>query len=594
LVLLFEDGTNQEGMSVTSAFEVFSYETPTLSLQLDNKYHDSFDLYPFDYIAAAYLETNLTVVSDINYDYTQYHWKIEEKSYIGQTVTHTFTNTGYVIIEVKITYGKEKLESAQTFSIMVRHVRRELRSLTDEDRDKILSVMEIMYYTPSVVGKTIYGENYRSISDFMLDHLKGAAQKTCDHWHDDAGIMVHHLAFTLDFENAMRLIDPSVSLPYWEYTYDAYIYGSNWEDSEIFNSDWFGVASPDNSLHIITEGRWAFLPVMQNAGKYSSIVNPYGLLRSPWNTNPVPYVNRYDKVLNETSYTEFPTCSQFAIAFKATTISQMNFYLNGGLHGPVHIMIGGHWNEFVNTDLATAVNNIQATLLYSKSLWRLGFIRCPETCDEDEDPIDCRCTCPVALRQGKSAYEVLEYSKILHLMVGQGSSFTYDDDSQTYKFNDVSDEDQDESWEILLSIFCSVGHAGEMFTSGAPYDPTFWIIHTSAERFLQFRRFSSYYGSNPFDETWGYDLEDQSSSDFRRICDWDDVGDDEMPTCTTGTCPGHLMHDTLPEQYLIQSVQRFTNSQFYTFLDPRNEHLPYVYDNFDWDHCTAQGVSFDF
>ncbi|CAM9521666.1 unnamed protein product, partial [Sphacelaria rigidula] len=33
-------------------------------------------------------------------------------------------------------------------------------------------------------------------------------------------------------------------------------------DSDIFNPDWFGDASPSNSLHTIDNGRWAYLPVM--------------------------------------------------------------------------------------------------------------------------------------------------------------------------------------------------------------------------------------------------------------------------------------------------------------------------------------------
>lgn len=32
------------------------------------------------------------------------------------------------------------------------------------------------------------------------------------------GIMTHHVAYTLQFEQAMQLVDPSVSIPYWEYT----------------------------------------------------------------------------------------------------------------------------------------------------------------------------------------------------------------------------------------------------------------------------------------------------------------------------------------------------------------------------------------
>lgn len=30
--------------------------------------------------------------------------------------------------------------------------------------------------------------------------------------------MTHHVGYTLQFEQALQLVDPSVSIPYWEYT----------------------------------------------------------------------------------------------------------------------------------------------------------------------------------------------------------------------------------------------------------------------------------------------------------------------------------------------------------------------------------------
>lgn len=33
-----------------------------------------------------------------------------------------------------------------------------------------------------------------------------------------AGIMTHHVGYTLLFEQALQVVDPVVSVPYWEYT----------------------------------------------------------------------------------------------------------------------------------------------------------------------------------------------------------------------------------------------------------------------------------------------------------------------------------------------------------------------------------------
>lgn len=56
----------------------------------------------------------------------------------------------------------------------------------------------------------------------------------------------------------VQSIDPSIAMPYWEYTIDAEIYDDyNWVDSPVFGADWYGEASPNNDDHIITEGMWA-------------------------------------------------------------------------------------------------------------------------------------------------------------------------------------------------------------------------------------------------------------------------------------------------------------------------------------------------
>jgi len=344
--------------------------------------------------------------------------------------------------------------------------------------------------------------------------------KGCDHWHDDSGIMTHHISFTAEFENALRVVEPSISIPYWDYTLDQYMYGADWTESPIFDDGWLSPASSDSDLHIITEGRFAYLPIYRKASEISEIYNPYGLLRSPWNTNPVPYVTRFDKVLDQRPYTHFPTCFAFLEYYKKDWIGYVNNGLNGILHGPVHIMIGGHWNNYQHDRFANAVlgKSISNFLLISKNLWRLGYIRCPSSCDyETTDVEDCECYCPSNFTEGYTAYELLvKLGQMDYIDVSPW--LEYSNETDRYMFPGYADVKQEELWQGLLDLICSVGHAGEMFTSAAPYDPTFWLIHTSAERFLQLRRLSSYYGSNTFNETWGYDHSARAPSDFGKVC----------------------------------------------------------------------------
>ena len=41
-----------------------------------------------------------------------------------------------------------------------------------------------------------------------------------------AGVVVHHLAFTLECEQSLQSIDERITIPYWDYTYDAHYYNA--------------------------------------------------------------------------------------------------------------------------------------------------------------------------------------------------------------------------------------------------------------------------------------------------------------------------------------------------------------------------------
>ena len=38
---------------------------------------------------------------------------------------------------------------------------------------------------------------------------------------------------------------------------------TDYGESQVFDDDWFGEASPENSLHTVDKGRWAYTPIMK-------------------------------------------------------------------------------------------------------------------------------------------------------------------------------------------------------------------------------------------------------------------------------------------------------------------------------------------
>ncbi|CAN0067281.1 unnamed protein product, partial [Ectocarpus fasciculatus] len=354
--------------------------------------------------------------------------------------------------------------------VMVKYVRREIRQLSDEDREAFFDAMETLYRLPTAEGRALYGDEYKGINFFVQMHLDGAGVKDCDHWHDDAGIMTHHVGYTLQFEQALQVVDPSVSIPYWEYTIESSEGLTDYGESVIFAADWFGDASPDNSLHTVDNGRWAYLPVMQasTANDATDFVhNPYGLLRSPWNVDGTPFVTRYN-LTNGVDTTDVVSCGQYQACFDSTELSDMNNCLNGGTHGPVHIKVGGEWNN-PEENLAVKLGYSDSIPLMTKYLWRKGYLRTPKSCSVEEDGVGdsstCRASCPAEVYEnlGMTPYDVLMDTLALHWIAqGAGGTIVYQEANDRFVIAGHEDDGaySTEVWKRILHSLCDPGYVG--------------------------------------------------------------------------------------------------------------------------------------
>jgi hypothetical protein len=132
-----------------------------------------------------------------------------------------------------------------------------------------------------------------------------------------------------------------------------------------------------------------------------------------------------------------------------------------------------------------------------------------------------------------------------------------------------------------------------MFTSAAPYDPTFWPLHGSIERMLGLKLISMELGlitEADFNTTWGYDY-GANAFYLAGKCDWSDVSsadDLTLPTCDMSSsiiCEGHRPYDVLEWSNFTGAGETYTNLEMFAFLNPWNDDLPYTYDSYDFDYC---------
>ena len=81
---------------------------------------------------------------------------------------------------------------------------------------------------------------------------------------------------------------------------------------------------------MIDAGRWAYTPIAREASNYTRTHNPYGLLRSPWNTNPTPFLTRFRYTVGQkdAGY-NLPSCQKFKTSYNAMWVGLLNTYVGG-------------------------------------------------------------------------------------------------------------------------------------------------------------------------------------------------------------------------------------------------------------------------
>ncbi|KAH8098501.1 hypothetical protein JL720_1447 [Aureococcus anophagefferens] len=343
--------------------------------------------YDFDYLVDVSQRTLLSLYPSTE----RAHWEVDGAQVSNVTsseVEVAFANIGTHVVVVRFQNG-----DAKSFEVTAPSAANCGSSRTRSAAH--FGAVFTLYALSDAEGQATFGPKFYSANWLVREHLFGAADRSCDHWHDDAGFANHHIGITWQFENALRAVDPTVAAHYWDYTLDERKLGEEWYLSKIFDEDWFGnIDSLSNDDHIVDQGRFAFTPFQEY-------------------------------VVPEASYADIVVA------------------LNGELHGPVHLMVGGLWGDDGDEwrRVAESEGDPDQFLLLSKFLWRQGFVRCPDVCSDDTPVSDCRCDCPDAIvERAGSAYELLNKAGVLELWSDDNVNDVFTDQPLTSPYNVTYDD----------------------------------------------------------------------------------------------------------------------------------------------------------
>eukprot|EP01038_Epipyxis_sp_PR26KG_P004349 gene4349-6153_t len=458
-------------------------------------------------------------------------------------------------------------------------VRREIRSLTTSDMAAFIAAAHVLWEVNDEEGQKLYGDDFHTNYFLHKFHYFNSAQQDADHIHGGYGFLPQHVKFDNFFEDSIRSVDPSVSLPYWDFTIDE-SESKTGIDSFLMTENIFGgityPSNPDTGYSYevddltnaqIPNGAWAGIQSPKNT-EYPNLLYGYGYFRAPWNLNPSPYISRYG--LDYTGVFSFPDCySHYKALSQYDSLVDFLEKVGDGAHASTHTILGGIagcdlLQEMVDLGYASGENAAQSmcnswTRLLQSS-YRNGWYTVDSGCEVNMDDV------------GKSSCSIQ--------CTEDGRSSFVEDFFITFRQYGVQDkEDAEEVWSAFL---CDGNGskivAGDDAESASPADPSFWVIHPTLERLLYARQMAGGF----FNTTWPSD-----NACERQTCYNSTSGAFEY---SKSCCDGHYEDSQLLDAINNDRYGGYgpTNGEIIAATNPLSSDysVNYIYDGFTWDHCS--------
>ena len=497
--------------------------------------------------------------------------------------------------------------SGRTASVvfMAKYVRRELRSLTEADREAYFEAVAVVLSTPTKAGQEKYGMSFYGGAWYNRWHLAHQTRKVPggsfhSPWHASPSFFTSHAAFTDYFERALQSVNPKVAAHYWDFTIDAAL--DDWTHSIVWDAAWFGTGSAENDFEI--GGRWANVKhsVAKEDGGYNPngvTHNSYGIDTMPYNNNPALKIARAQSLCDlKSSALKLPGCSELSAVLEKmprNNITMQVEVFDGLMHTPVHPLLGGLWGctENITTFLAaypaTTVYLTAFLKLYPNlinALYYSEVLACPSHCSIGVTAFeDCMChatdeyygeivTDDVWKQRFAAAIDANPETGFSVLRKAQ---LLINEDGGTYYFEGLT---ADESTALTIFEAKLLYHPPKFSDFSTPYaaafDPMFFAVHAWNEKFWTVTRLK--YDDPEFisqDNYWA-----KAGGDARSDAEADD-----------DTFVGHNYDDPMePFANAYGKVRQplgtyYTNRELMALYSPLEDELPYIFDSISWQHC---------
>jgi hypothetical protein len=161
-------------------------------------------------------------------------------------------------------------------------VRKEWRTLSDNEIERIAKAFSIMNTTDTLTGREKYGKHFWNAQDLVVFHVCAVVDPRCDQAHFGPNFMTFHRAYLLLIENSLRAVDPEIlALPYWAMQLDSKngIYNprnpdATDKDKYIFTNKYFGrYFTREEDDFVVTDGLFAYWSVPEWVFNETNVYN---------------------------------------------------------------------------------------------------------------------------------------------------------------------------------------------------------------------------------------------------------------------------------------------------------------------------------
>ena len=599
----------------------------------------SLAFYPWEHVAEPFVASTLTARghradSRVFWSVTRNHagtpgraGVLELDNAEGHIGHHNFTRvTREYNVTLRVLHA-DATERTVSAIVVCKYVRREIRKLSDADREAYFSAMSVVARTDLQEGRERYGANFVNLVYETVKHVHGLS---CSPFHGGLSFLTAHAAFTLEVDRALQTIDPAVVTPYWDVTIDSQQHGAAWDESILFSDDWFGAATPANADRQI-DGKWFNATPVPVSCEFE-VHNAYCRVTDQRNEDASVYATRSHELCGLKTDVVLPGCAELAECLDTRSLVELHSCAEDVLHGNIHTVIGGFWDcPYDLGELAEEHPDWQEMLLgvgtRSINIWQASYgakhLTCPKSCDADADSFDtCKCHCPsLDLAQAQPGGLTVDWvkgffneTKIVFFENWRAGSkagcedgfnspyvykkyfdIQYKDSTSTcdYSIRGFDNDDNKEFLHFLAGYACSPGKVGAMSTGGSSNDPIFWPLHPSFDRLWHYVRMAPEYAE--FDNSWPADHCDGRSYEdlmpFHSLQD-DDDDDDDAGGATAAADADELAVSTTGGD--ASGNHFYSNRELFKMFAPQSSRLQYIYDDFDFSHCGAEiHTSFD-